>query len=100
MAEAVPLPRQIDAAARELQTRQALYPRMVRRQAKSADAAAAGIADMRAILTTLRAVQADADLRGRVLRLAVPRACYQFPDCDCLDEPCPLLAEGATCHST
>lgn len=100
MAEPVPLPRQIDAAARELRTRQTLYPRMVRRRAKTAEAAAAGIADMWAILTTLRAVQGDADLRDRVGRLAVPRACHQFPDCDCLDGPCPVLEERTACRST
>jgi hypothetical protein len=99
MAEAVPLPRQIDAAARELRTRRAIYPRMVRRRAKTVEAAEAGIADMWAILNTLRAVQADADLQARVMRLAVPQACHQFPDCDCMDGPCPVLAEGAACRS-
>jgi hypothetical protein len=57
---AIPLPRQIGAAARELQTRRKLSPLMVHRRGKTPETAEGSIVDRRPFLATLCVVRADA----------------------------------------
>jgi len=58
----VPLAQQIGCVQRELKMRRALYPKWVRAQRKTQEAATAGIAEMEAVLETLRGLATADDL--------------------------------------